>query len=161
MLAAMLFAISIVALTQFAAYYWRAMLAGTAAQPVSERVLLAAGSQNGLLTGEDFPALVGIHELTPELGPGGNGLSLVRVYYRLVDAVASLAGSSMPGVGAWTQRELAGLRALRGGACKSTAAYRPISSWPNRCAPAKAKHFCAMNCFSSYRAFPEARSQKR
>jgi len=107
MLAAMLFAISIVALTQFAAYYWRAMLAGAAAQPVSERVLLAAGSQNGLLTGEDFPALVGIHELTPELGPGGNGLSLVRIYYRLVDAVASLAGSSMPGVGAWTQRELA------------------------------------------------------
>ena len=107
MLAAMLFAISIVALTQFAAYYWRAMLAGAAAQPISERVLAAAGAQNGRLTGEDFPALVGIHELTPELRPGGNGLSLVRVYYRLVDAVASLVGSSMPGVGAWTQRELA------------------------------------------------------
>ncbi len=94
MLAAMLFAISIVALTQFAAYYWRAMLAGAAAQPISERVLAAAGAQNGRLTGEDFPALVGIHELTPELRPGGNGLSLVRVYYRLVDAVASLVGSS-------------------------------------------------------------------
>ena len=39
MFAAMLFAISIVALSQFAAYYWRAMLAGAAAQPVSERVL--------------------------------------------------------------------------------------------------------------------------
>src|SRR5258705_7191290 len=106
MLAAMLFAISIVALTQFAAYYWRAMLAGTAAQPVSERVLLAAGSQNGQLTGEDFPALVGLHGLTPELRPGGNGLSLVRIYYRLVDRVASLVGSSMPGVGGLTRREL-------------------------------------------------------
>src|SRR5260370_24460508 len=101
----MLFAVSIVALTRSAAYCWRAMQAGTAAQPVSERVLLAAGSQNGLLTGEDFPALVGIHELTPELGPGGNGLCLVRAYSRLVDAVASLAGSGLPGVGPWTQRD--------------------------------------------------------
>ena len=107
MFAAMLFAISIVALTQFAAYYWRAMLAGTAAQPVSERVLAAAGAQNGQLSGQDFPALVGIHELTPELRSGGTGLGLVRAYYGLVDGIASMVGSSMPAVGAWTQRELA------------------------------------------------------
>ena len=107
MLAAMLFAISIVALSQFAAYYWRAMLAGAAAQPVSERVLLAAGARNGQLTGEDFPALLGLHNLTPELRSGGNGLGLVRFYYALVDHLGSLAGSSMPGVAAWSQRELA------------------------------------------------------
>jgi hypothetical protein len=103
----MLFAISIVALTQFAAYYWRAMLAGAAALPISERVLAAAGAQNGQLTGEDFPALVGIHELTPQLRSGSNGLRLVRAYYHLVETVASTVGSSMPAVGAWTQRELA------------------------------------------------------
>jgi hypothetical protein len=107
MFAAMLFAISIVALTQFAAYYWRAMLAGAAAQPVSERVLEAAGAQNGQLTGDDFPALVGLHELTPELRSSGSGLGLVRAYYSLVDGVKSLAGSSMPAVSAWSQRELA------------------------------------------------------
>ena len=107
MLAAMLFAISIVALTQFAAYYWRAMLAGAAAQPVSDRVLAAAGAQNGQLTGDDFPALVGLHELTPELRSTGSGLSLVRAYYSLVDGIKSLAGSSMPAVSAWSQRELA------------------------------------------------------
>jgi hypothetical protein len=107
MLAAMLFAISIVALTQFAAYYWRAMLAGAAALPISERVLAAAGAQNGHLTGEDFPALVGLHQLTPELRSGRNGLGPVRVYYRLVDGIASLVGSSMPAVAAWRQRELA------------------------------------------------------
>ena len=107
MLAAMLFAISIVALTQFAAYYWRAMLAGTAAQPVSERVLAAAGAQNGQLTGDDFLALVGLHELTPELRSSGSGLGPVRAYYSLVDAIKSLAGSSMPALNAWTQRELA------------------------------------------------------
>jgi hypothetical protein len=107
MFAAMLFAISIVALTQFAAYYWRAMLAGTAAQPISDRVLTAAGAQNGQVTGDDFPALVGLHELTPELRSSGSGLGLVRAYYSLVEGIKSLAGSSMPAVGAWSQRELA------------------------------------------------------
>jgi hypothetical protein len=107
MFAAMLFAISIVALTQFAAYYWRAMLAGAAAQPVSERVLAAAGLQNGQVTGQDFPALVGLHNLTPELGSGGNGLGMVRAYYTLIDGIASLVGRSLPGVRAWSQRELA------------------------------------------------------
>jgi len=107
MFAAMLFAISIVALTQFAAYYWRAMLAGAAAQPVSERVLAAAGVQNGQFTGQDFPALLGLHDLTPELRSGGKGLGLVRGYYALVDGIASLLGRSMPAVASWCERELA------------------------------------------------------
>jgi hypothetical protein len=107
MFAAMLFAISIVALSQFAAYYWRAMLAGAAAQPVSDRILAAAGAQNGQLTGQDFPALLGLHDLTPELRSGGKGLGLVRGYYALVDGIASLLGRSMPAVAAWCERELA------------------------------------------------------
>jgi len=107
MFAAMLFAISIVALTQFAAYYWRAMLAGTAAQPVSERVLAAAGVQNGEVTGRDFNTLLGLHNVTPQLRSGGKGLGLVRAYYSLVDGIRSLVGSSMPAVGAWSERELA------------------------------------------------------
>ena len=107
MFAAMLFAISIVALSQFAAYYWRAMLAGAAAQPVSDRILAAAGVENGQLSGQDFPALLGLHDLTPELRSGGNGLGLVRLYYALVDGIASHVGRSMPAVAAWSERELA------------------------------------------------------
>jgi hypothetical protein len=107
MFAAMLFAISIVALSQFAAYYWRAMLVGAAAQPVSDRILAAAGARNGQLTGEDFPALLGLHDLTPELRSGGKGLTLVRVYYALVEGIASLTVRSMPAVAAWSERELA------------------------------------------------------
>jgi hypothetical protein len=106
MFAAMLFAISIVALSQFAAYYWRAMVAGTAAQPISERILVAVGVQNGQLTGQNFPTLLSIHDLTPELNSDSNGLFLVRVYYRIVDAISFLAGRSMPAIGAWSQREL-------------------------------------------------------
>src|SRR5260370_8578264 len=99
MFAAMLFAISIVALSQFAAYYWRAMLAGVAAQPVSERVLAAAGVQNGQVTGQDFPALVGLHNLTPELRSGGGGLSLLRPYSSLVYPLSPLIARILPPVG--------------------------------------------------------------
>jgi hypothetical protein len=106
MFAAMLFAISIVALSQFAAYYWRAMVAGTAAQPISDRVLVAVGVQNGQLTGQNFPTLLSIHDLTPELNSRSNGLFLVRVYYRIIDAIDSLAGRTMPAIAAWSQREL-------------------------------------------------------
>jgi len=104
MFATMLFAISIVALSQFVAYYWRAMLAGTAAQPISDRILVAIGVQNGQLTGQNFPTLLSIHDLTPELNSGSNGLFLVRVYYRIVDAINFLAGRS-PAIAAWSQRE--------------------------------------------------------
>ncbi len=107
MFAAMLFAISIVALSQFAAYYWRAMLAGAAAQPVSERVLAAAGVENGQVTGHDFQTLLSLHHVTPELRSGRDGLRSVRLYYRLVDAIGTLAGARMPAIAAWSEREAA------------------------------------------------------
>jgi hypothetical protein len=107
MFAAMLFAISIVALSQFAVYYWRATLAGTAAQPISDRILAAIGERSGQLTGQNFATLLSIHDLTPELNSGSNGLFLVRVYYRIVDAINFLAGRSLPAIAAWSQRELA------------------------------------------------------
>jgi hypothetical protein len=107
MFAAMLFAISIVALTQFAAYYWRAMLAGTAAQPVSERVLAAAGVENGQVTGHDFQTLLTLHRVTPELRSESDGLRSVRLYYWLVDAIGTLASTRLPAIAAWSEREAA------------------------------------------------------
>jgi len=107
MFAAMLFAISVVALAQFAAYYWRAMLAGAAAQPVSERVLEAAGVENGELTGRDFGTLVGLHRVTPRLSPASDGLLSVRLYYRVVDVLGALASTHLPAIAAWSKRETA------------------------------------------------------
>jgi len=105
MLAAMLFTISIVALAQFGLYYWRAVLSGVAAQPVSDRVLSAAHVENGRVTSEDFLTLSGLHELTPDLYPNGGGLGLVRLYYRLVEGVEALAGSHIPAIAAWSNHE--------------------------------------------------------
>jgi hypothetical protein len=105
MFAAILLAISIVALSQFALYYWRAILAGAAAQPVSDRVLAAANLDAGRMQWRDFEKLAGLHELTPELGPGGDRLTLVRAYYRIVEGLGALSGVRWPSVAEWCERE--------------------------------------------------------
>lgn len=105
MFSAMLLAISITALSQFALYYWRAVLAGVAAQPVSGRVLLAARVEEGNLTGKDFEKFAGLHELTPVLASREGGLGLVRLYYHAVSSVDALLGSFAPALAAWSERE--------------------------------------------------------
>jgi hypothetical protein len=107
MFAAMLFTISIVALAQFGLYYWRAVLSGVAAQPVSDRVLWAAHVENGRVTSQHFETLAGLHDLTPDLYPNRGGLGLVRLYHRVVQAVDALAGSRIPAIAAWSNRERA------------------------------------------------------
>src|SRR5712691_13336731 len=96
MYSAMLLAISIVALSQFALYYWRAVLAGVAAQPVSDRVLVAAQVENGRLTPKHFQTLAGIHDLTPDLNPNRSGLGLVRLYFRFIEGLDAILGNRIP-----------------------------------------------------------------
>jgi hypothetical protein len=100
MFSAMLFAISIVALSQFALYYWRAVLAGVAALPVSDRVLAAAHVEDGRLLPQHFATLAKLHDLTPNLQPKQGGLGLVRVYYRLLQGFGML-----PVLAGWSERE--------------------------------------------------------
>ncbi len=107
MFSAMLLAISIVALSQFALYYWRAVLAGVAAQPVSDRVLVAAQVDNGRLTPQHFQTLAGLHDLTPDLHPNRGGLGLVRAYYRVIEGLEALLSKKIPAFTAWSERERA------------------------------------------------------
>jgi len=105
MFAAMLFTISTVALSQFAVYYWRALLAGVASQPVSDRVLAAAQVENGRVLPQHYETLARIHDLTPDLQPKQSGLGLVRLYYRFVEGLDVLLGKQLPSLAAWTERE--------------------------------------------------------
>jgi len=107
MFSAMLLAISTIALSQFALYYWRAVLSGVAEQPVSPRVLEAARLDGDRVRGEDFEVLAGLHELTPVLAPGPGGIALVRAYFRILQAVGFLAGSRIPSLSGWSSRERA------------------------------------------------------
>jgi hypothetical protein len=101
----MLLAISIVALSQFALYYWRAVLAGVAAQPVSDRVLVAAHVENGRLLPKHFRTLAGLHDLTPDLYPNRSGLGLVRAYYRIIEGLDALLAKRIPAFSAWSESE--------------------------------------------------------
>jgi hypothetical protein len=105
MFSIMLLAISMIALSQFALYYWRAVLAGVAAQPVSDRVLVAAQVENGQLTPEDFQTLAGLHDLTPDLYPNRSGLGLVRAYYRAIEGLDAFLGKKIPALAVWSERE--------------------------------------------------------
>ena len=105
MFSVMLLAISILALSQFAIYYWRAVLTGVAAQPVSDRVLQAASLETSGLSGEDFGKLAELHDLTPMLQAGKESLGLVRQYYNLVRKLNDFAGSRIPGLSEWSARE--------------------------------------------------------
>jgi hypothetical protein len=105
MFALMLFLISTAALAQFAICYWRVVLSGVAAQPISARVLGSVSVENGRLTGGHFPALAQLHNLTPELHASESSLGIVRAYYASVHAGDNLFGKHFPQFAAWSARE--------------------------------------------------------
>ncbi len=105
MFAAMLFAIAIVALAQFALYYWRAVLSGVASQPISSSVLEAVHVAESGLCGADFEKLASLLALTPELKSSRDGLGLVRVHYKIAGKVADLFGCMFPALLNWSEQE--------------------------------------------------------
>jgi len=105
MFSALLLAISIAALAQFALYYLRAVVAGVAAQPISTEVLTAAQIADGMLRGRDFRTFAELHDLTPTLEKKASGLVLVKAYYALIQAIGNLASDRLAGVAGWAERE--------------------------------------------------------
>lgn len=106
LIATIMFAISGAALGQFALYYWRSIVAGVAAQPVSDRVRKAAGLAGASVGPADFQAVMGLHGLTPGLKHDDGNLRIVRAYYSVVEALGRLAGFRLPAVAAWSEREM-------------------------------------------------------
>lgn len=105
MFSAMLLAISIVALVQFAAYYWRAVVAGVAAQPISGQVLAAASVEARVLRGGDYRSLAQLHKLTPELCARRSSLGLVPLYFQLIHAIGTLAAGRIAALADWAESE--------------------------------------------------------
>jgi len=102
---AMLLTISLVALGQFALYYWRAVVAGVAAQPVSGQVLAAASVEAGMLRGRDYRSLAQLHKLTPELCARHSSLGLVPLYFQFIHAVGTLAAGRIAALADWAENE--------------------------------------------------------
>jgi len=107
MLATMIFAIAVVALFQFALYYWRAVLTGVASQAISNQVLEVAQVEDSGFCGADFKRLAILHEITPQLKNDHSGLRFVRAYYEAVHGLQSRLGRISPAVTTWAEREMA------------------------------------------------------
>ncbi len=105
--AAIICVISLATLAQFFIFYLRAIIAATAAEPLSDRMRAVAGVDGQAANAGDFAALLKLHELCPEVHDGGRGLGAVRMYYCAMTALRSLCGSKFPAFSAWAQHEMA------------------------------------------------------
>ena len=84
MFSAMLLTISIVALAQFVVYYVRSVVAGVAAQPISEEVM-AAVSRN-------------VQRKSSSIG-------LVRAYFPVVHAIGRMTSGRIAALANWAESE--------------------------------------------------------
>jgi hypothetical protein len=73
-----------------------------AAQPVSDKLFVAAGFQRAAMRAEDFGRLLSLHRLMPDLKTLPNSVWRLRVYYSAVKMI-----SGLPAVGGWAQQEMA------------------------------------------------------
>ena len=102
MIAGILFTVSTVTLVQFAVYYWRAMIAGVATQPISDRIRTAARITTPQIGPQDFHSILSLHDLSPDLrGPNGS-FYVVRAYYSVVQNIGKL----IPAIATWTDAEM-------------------------------------------------------
>jgi hypothetical protein len=86
---------------QFFLGYWRALLAGMAAQPLSDKFFVAAGFQHAAIQAEDFGRLLSLHRLMPDVKSLPNSVWRLRVHYAVVRMFRGL-----PTVGGWAQKEM-------------------------------------------------------
>lgn len=107
MLSALIFAISLAALAQFAVYYWRALMLGTASQTVSASVCQAARLAHSEPAASDFDTLVELDALCPDLSPAGRNTTLVRIYYSALSGLSAAGRVFSSSLNAWASREMA------------------------------------------------------
>ena len=105
MFSAALLSIAVVAMGQFAVYYWRAVFTGMASLPISSRVLEAAQVQEESICGNDFEKFASLLNLTPELKESKGGLGMVKAYYSVVQRAEAVFASFSPMMAGWAEKE--------------------------------------------------------
>jgi len=104
-LGALILVLSVAALGQFGVFYFRAVLASVAAQPLTGYVQQIEGFPNRPLHAGDFTRLVELQKLCPEVGTDARGLRAARAYYRALGAVKQVVNGFVPALRGWAERE--------------------------------------------------------
>lgn len=99
MFSSLILSISAIGAVHFGISYWRALIAGMAAQPLSDRFAEFAGLDR--VEAKDFRALLSLHRLTPDLKRQPSSLIALRVYYAATGALKAL-----PALNQWAQSEM-------------------------------------------------------
>jgi hypothetical protein len=105
MFSAALLSIAVVAMGQFAVYYWRAVFTGMASLPISSRVLEAAQVQEEAICGNDFEKFASLLTLTPELKETKSGLGMVKAYYAVIQRAELVFAKFSPMLAGWAEKE--------------------------------------------------------
>jgi hypothetical protein len=105
MIGILILALSLAALGQFGAFYFRAVLASVASQPLTGYVQQIEGFPSRPLRGSDFQQLIEFQQICPQVGPDGRSLRAARVYYRALAAMKRVANGFVPALQSWAERE--------------------------------------------------------
>ena len=105
MLGALILVFSVAALAQFAVFYARAVLASVAAQPLTGYVQQIEGFPSRPLRSDDFPRLVQLQQICPQVGPEARSLRAARAYYRALAFVKQGINGFVPALKGWAERE--------------------------------------------------------
>jgi hypothetical protein len=106
MMAAFIFACSVVLLLQFFISYCRSLIAASARQSLSREVRDVAGIAQSA-SGEDFARVVQLLQLCPDSPEDRAGIQAVGAYFRMLNFVRSTVARVMPSLQAWTEFERA------------------------------------------------------
>ncbi len=107
MMAAIIFAISLVTLFMFFVSYCRSMMASAARQELSEEVRDVTGIRERA-SAQDYTRVVQILELCPEPPEDRTGLRAVSFYYSCLNIGRETISRIVPALKSWTEQEQAG-----------------------------------------------------
>ena len=103
MVSALILVISVVALIHFGVYYWRALMVGVAAQPLSERLESLSRSAGDA---DVFDLMVCFQQMCPELQGRIRKTGAVRLYFRVLTVFRDTLGPLSPWLFDWASREM-------------------------------------------------------
>jgi len=108
MIAALIFAISIMTLLQFFVSYSRSLIAEAQGHELSEQAREICGLTADAVTVDQFERLQQLIALCPEPGGDGFQVRVIAAYFRMVCLVHILLSWAFPSAAAWIEAERGG-----------------------------------------------------
>ena len=103
--AALICVVSLGLLLQFFIAYSRSVIAAYRKSELSEQVREVAGIEGEQIRSEQFGRLVQLVRLCPQKNDDQGDLTVIRIYYRMMEWLGALARSLAPGICKWAEGE--------------------------------------------------------